>query len=56
MVTEKIVDGCRVICFTPDLNEEDRKRAEREAVKNILRDYNRLESQKEKKNDSKMVP
>jgi len=48
MVTEKIVEGYRVINFTPDMNEDDRKRAEKDTVKNILREYNRLENQKSK--------
>jgi hypothetical protein len=45
MVTEKIVDGFRVINLVPDMNEEERKQAEKEAVRNILREYNRLEKQ-----------
>ncbi|HEX2927645.1 MAG TPA: hypothetical protein VHP38_15530 [Ruminiclostridium sp.] len=46
MVTEKIIEGCKVISFTPDLTEDDRKKAEKETVKNILRDYNSLEGKK----------
>ncbi len=45
MVTEKIVEGYRVINLVPDMNEDERKQAEKEAVKNILREYNRLEKQ-----------
>lgn len=48
MITEKIIEGCKVISFIPDLAEDDRKKAEKETVKNILRDYNRLENQKNK--------
>ena len=48
MVTEKIVEGYKVINFTPDMNEDDRKRAEKDTVKKILREYNRLENQKSK--------
>lgn len=48
MVTEKIVEGYKVINFTPDMNDEDRKRVEKDTVKNILREYNRLENQKNK--------
>jgi len=46
MVTEKIVEGYKVINFTPDMNEDDRKIAEKETIKNILREYNRLGNQK----------
>ena len=45
MVTEKIVEGYRVINLVPDMNENERKQAEKEVIKNILREYNRLESQ-----------
>ena len=45
MVTEKIVEGYKVINLVPDMNEDERKQAEKEAVKNILREYNRLEKQ-----------
>jgi hypothetical protein len=48
MVTEKIVEGYKIINFTPDLNEADRNEAEMDTVKNILREYNRLENQKNK--------
>lgn len=48
MVNEKVVDGYKVINFTPDMDEDDRKRAEKETVKNILSEYNRLENQKSK--------
>lgn len=43
MVTEKIVEGFKVINLVPDMNEDERKVAEKETVKNILREYNRLE-------------
>lgn len=46
MVTEKIIDGFKVVNFVPDMNEDERKEAENEAVKNILREYNRLEKQR----------
>lgn len=42
MVTEKIVEGYKVINSTPDMTEDERKEAESEAVKQILREYNRL--------------
>ncbi|PYG87369.1 hypothetical protein LY28_02036 [Ruminiclostridium sufflavum DSM 19573] len=45
MVTEKIVEGCRVVNFVPDMDENERKNAERETARNILREYNRLEEQ-----------
>ena len=45
MVTEKIVEGYRVINLVPDMNENERKQAEKEVVNNILREYNRLENQ-----------
>ena len=44
MVTEKIVEGCKVINIIPDMDEDERKRAEKETVTNILREYNRLEA------------
>lgn len=45
MVTEKIVEGYRVINLVPDMNEDERKQAEKEVVKNLLREYNRLGKQ-----------
>jgi hypothetical protein len=48
LITEKIFEGYKVINITPDMNEDDRKRAEKDTVKNILSEYNRLENQKSK--------
>lgn len=48
MVTEKIVEGCRVVNITPDMNKDERERVEKETVKNILREYNQLENEKTK--------
>ena len=45
MAIDKIVDGYRVINLVPDMSEDERKQAEKEAVNNILREYNRLEKQ-----------
>ncbi len=44
MVAEKLIDGYKVINLIPDMTEEERKLAEKETVKNILREYNRLQS------------
>lgn len=44
MVTEKIIDGYKVINLVPDMTEDERKRAEKETVRNILREYNRLQA------------
>ncbi len=43
MITEKMVEGYKVINHIPDMTEDERKNAERETVKNILREYNRLQ-------------
>lgn len=53
MVTEKIIEGYKVISFIPDMTEDERKIAEKETVKNILRDYNRLQSNNRKTSEQK---
>lgn len=48
MITEKMVEGYKVINHIPDMTEDERKRAERETVKNIMREYNRLQFENKK--------
>lgn len=46
MVTEKISQGYRVVNYSPDMDKAERDRAEKETVKNILREYNLLGNEK----------